>query len=203
MKQLLFFAMVFFAAAASAAGAGQVPDTGQTKCYGMTGEIACPEPGEPFYGQDAQHHTAQRSFTRLDSQGAELPDTASSWSMVRDTVTGLVWELKDSKNGTADYDNPHDADNRYTWYDDNASRNGGDAGMPGDATDTGDFIEALNSRSFGGYTDWRLPTAKELVWLLTGGPAARPISVRCIFRPQRKNTGPPRPTRAAAAAAPP
>ncbi len=70
MKQLLFFAMVFFAAGASAAGAGQVPDTGQTMCYGMTGAIACPEPGEPFYGQDAQRHTAQRSYTRLDSQGA-------------------------------------------------------------------------------------------------------------------------------------
>ncbi len=181
MKQVLFFVMVLYAAAASAARAGQVPDTGQTKCYGLMGEIACPEPGEPFYGQDAQHDTAQRSFAKLDGQGHELLDTAASWSMVRDTVTGLVWELKDSKNGIADYENPHDADNQYTWYDDNASRNGGDAGLPGDATDTSDFIEALNSRSFGGFTDWRLPTAKELIWVLDRGADAQPYISSSYF----------------------
>jgi len=161
--------MLLLTAWASTAAAGRVPDTGQTKCYGMTGEIACPEPGEPFYGQDAQHHTAKRSFIKLDGQGHDLPDTASSWSIVRDNTTGLVWELKDSNNGTADYDNPHDADNRYTWFEDNASRNGGDPGMPGTATDTSDFIESLNSRSFGGYSDWRLPSAKELIWVLDRG----------------------------------
>ena len=32
-----------------------VPDTGQTKCYNNTVEIPCPQPGEPFYGQDAQY----------------------------------------------------------------------------------------------------------------------------------------------------
>ena len=169
MKQCLFFMMLLLTAWASTAAAGRVPDTGQTKCYGMTGEIACPEPGEPFYGQDAQHGTGQRSFVKLNAQGQSLPDNASTWSMVRDTVTGLVWEVKDSRDGTADYDNLHDADNSYTWYEDSASRNGGDPGMPGTATDTSDFIEALNSRSFGGYTDWRLPSAKELIWVLDRG----------------------------------
>jgi hypothetical protein len=181
MKQRFFFVMVVFAAAASAAVAAQVPDTGQTKCYGMTGAIFCPEPGDPLYGQDAQHLTAQRSFIRLDSQGRELPDTASSWSMVRDTVTGLVWELKDSKDGIADYDNPHDADNRYSWHDDTASRNGGDSVMPDDATDTSDFIEALNSRSFGGSTGWRLPTAQELIWLLDRGTEGPPYITAAYF----------------------
>ncbi len=174
MKTILFLMLLLCTAGASAASAGQVPDTGQTKCYGMTGEIACPEPGEPFYGQDSQRGTVQRSFVKLNALGQSLPDNASIWSMVRDTVTDLVWEVKDSKDGSADYGNPHDADNRYTWYEDNASRNGGDPGMPGEGTDTSDFIEALNSRSFGGYSDWRLPGAKELIWLLDRGADGPP-----------------------------
>ncbi len=173
MKQILVLLMLC-TACATAASAGQAPDTGQTKCYGMTGEIACPEPGEPFYGQDSQRGTVQRSFVKLNALGQSLPDNASIWSMVRDTVTDLVWEVKDSKDGSADYGNPHDADNRYTWYEDNASRNGGDPGMPGEGTDTSDFIEALNSRSFGGYSDWRLPGAKELIWLLDRGADGPP-----------------------------
>ena len=37
--------------------AGPVPDTGQTKCYDDVGnEInPCPQPGEDFYGQDANY----------------------------------------------------------------------------------------------------------------------------------------------------
>jgi hypothetical protein len=173
MKQCLLFALVLLAAGASAAFAGQVPDTGQATCYGLRGAIACPESGDLFFGQDAQHRTAERSFVKLDGQGRELPDAAPYWSMVRDRVTGLVWELKVGKNGLADYDNPHDADNRYSWYDDNASRNGGDPGSEGGGRTTADFVASLNSASFGGFTDWRLPTARELVWLLdrrAGGP---------------------------------
>ena len=30
-------------------------DTFLTKCYGNSGEIPCPKPGEPFYGQDANY----------------------------------------------------------------------------------------------------------------------------------------------------
>ena len=32
-----------------------IVDTGQVKCYDNRGEIAPPQPGQPFYGQDAQH----------------------------------------------------------------------------------------------------------------------------------------------------
>lgn len=181
MKQIMTVMLLLCTAWASAAAAGPVPDTGQTTCYGMTGEIACPEPGELFYGQDAQHPTAQRSFIKLDEQGHDLPDTALSWSMVRDTITGLVWEMKDSKNGSADYANPHDADNRYSWYEDNASRTGGDPGLQGEGTDTSDFIAALNSRFFGGAADWRLPTAKELIWVLDRGADGPPYISAAYF----------------------
>ena len=37
-----------------AANAPGVADTGQTACYGTSGEIAAPAPGTAFAGQDAQ-----------------------------------------------------------------------------------------------------------------------------------------------------
>ena len=135
-----------------------VPDTGQTGCYDNSGAIACPDPGEAFYGQDAQYSMYPQSYTKLDEDGLDLPDSAIDWLMVRDNITGLIWEVKDSKDSSLDYENPHDADNEYTWYD-------GDTGTPGDGTDTEDFINALNAEQFGGYSDWRLPAIKELSFI--------------------------------------
>ena len=57
-----------------------VPDTGQTKCYNNTVEIPCPQPGEPFYGQDAQYGPNPHSYTDLGN------------GIVRDNVTGLEWQ---------------------------------------------------------------------------------------------------------------
>ena len=143
--------------------AGPVPDTGQTKCYDASGnEITCPQPGEPFYGQDGNYAINPPSYTKLDAQGNDLPDSTSSWAMTRDNVTGLIWEVKQNKDGVQNYADPSDADNTYTWYDSNPITNGGNAGWPGDGTDTEDFLAALNSALFGGYSDWRLPTSKEL-----------------------------------------
>ncbi len=76
--------------------------------------------------------------------------------MVRDNVTGLIWEVK------TDDGSVHDKYNIYTWCDTNSETNGGDAGTCGEGTDTEDFINALNTEHFGGFTDWRLPTPKEL-----------------------------------------
>ena len=144
---------------------GRIPDTGQTCCYNEDRNIACPSPGEAFYGQDASYTTNPMSYTKLGYSGVELPDTATladGWIMTRDNVTGLIWEVKQNQDGVKNYDDPHDADNQYTWYDSNPETNGGDAGTPGDGTDTEDFVNALNAENFGGYSDWRIPDIKEL-----------------------------------------
>jgi len=60
--------------------ASPVPDSGQTKCYNNTVDIPCPQPGEPFYGQDAQYGTNTQSYTDLGN------------GIVRDNVTGLEWQ---------------------------------------------------------------------------------------------------------------
>ena len=146
-----------------------IPDSGQTKCSDNEKVIPCPNPGEDFYGQDANYSINPRSYTKLDAQGNGLSDSAAEWAMVRDNVTGLIWEVKQAKDGVEDYSNPHDADNTYTWYDSNPETNGGNAGAPGDGTDTEDFINALNSEKFGGYSDWQLPTIKELASIVNLG----------------------------------
>ena len=173
MFLLTFMAQPAFSGNNAGAAFSVWPDTGQTKCYDANGdEITCPSEGEDFHGQDAQYQGPQRSYTKLgyiDGQLVELPDSATledGWIMTRDNVTGLIWEIKTNKDGIKDYTNPHDADNTYTWCDTNPDTNGGNQGTCGDGTDTEDFINALNSANFGGFSDWRLPTIKELSTLV-------------------------------------
>jgi hypothetical protein len=121
-----------------------LPETGQTKCYNGTQEITCPNPGEDYYGQDAQYITLPQSYTKLDPDGNDLPDDAPwPWAMVRDNVTGLIWEVK-TYDGSI-----HDKDNTYNWQ---------------DAQNV--FIATLNSQIFGGCADWRLPTVKDLTYIV-------------------------------------
>lgn len=129
------------------------PDTGQNKCYNNYVQITCPQPGQPFYGQDAQHQGVQPSYTKLDANGNALPDSAAAWSMVRDNVTGLIWEVKTKDGGL------HDAFKLYDWCDSTETPEG--CGVE----TTEFFIKTLNSSKFGNQADWRLPTVEELTTL--------------------------------------
>lgn len=65
-----------------------VVDTGQTRCYDSGREIAAPAPGQPFYGQDAQHRGTQPSY-RLSADGLTVHDNA----------TGLTWQRSPYTDG--------------------------------------------------------------------------------------------------------
>ncbi len=155
------------------------PDTGQSRCYVNNGEVVCPEEGEPFFGQDAQFLTNERSYTKLGEGGVELPDSATpedGWIMTRDNVTGLVWEIKTSDSSL------HNWEAHYTWCDTDPATNGGYNGTCSFDTDTEDFINALNETGFGGYSDWRLPTVKELSSLVNSN-AGQPPAIDTAFFP--------------------
>ncbi len=125
-----------------------VPDTGHVICYDDVGNTLdpCPVEGERFFGQDPCYTINPPSFTKLDENGNDLPDSAAVWVMVRDNVTGLIWEVKTDDGGL------HDLDDLYSWY---------------DFEDV--FLAQLNADNFGGYNDWRMPTVKELCWLADMG----------------------------------
>jgi len=55
-------------------------DTGQDLCYDTLIVISCPQPGEPFYGQDSQQNGIQFSF-QDNGDGT-----------VTDLNTGLIWQ---------------------------------------------------------------------------------------------------------------
>ena len=128
----------------------QWPDTGQKECFDDEGLIIdCPSSGEVYSGQDAQYQGISHSYTKLDENGNDLPASATSWVTVRDNVTNLIWEIK-TDDGTI-----HDKDEKYDWH--SPSRK------------ISKFINQLNSDGFGGYSDWRMPTIKELSSLVDMG----------------------------------
>ena len=155
-----------------------VPDTGQTKCFNVEGfEIACPLPGQPLYGQDANYSINPVSYTKLDDSGKALPDSATSWVMVRDNVTGLIWENK-TVDGTI-----HNKDKKYTWYDPKDPN----PGTPGSTT-TKNFVDTLNSDRFGGYNDWRLPTIKELNSIVNYAATSTGSAITVSYFPNTQST---------------
>jgi hypothetical protein len=145
--------------------AGPVSDKDQTRYNSHRAQTTRPAFTLPCFGRDVGQYQSARTYTKLDRSGNPLPESAASWIMVKDNVTGLIWEVKRNMDGVSHYDDPNDADNTYTWYDSNPNTNGGNPGTPGNGMNTEAFINAMNRAHFGGYSDWRLPTIKELAYL--------------------------------------
>ena len=123
-----------------------VVDTGQTTCYDNSKEISCPQPGEPFYGQDAQY--AGTPFAFQDNGNGT----------VTDLNTGLMWQqVPDSM--------------KLNWQ---------------------GALQYAENFTLAGYTDWRLPTVKELYSLIDygrGWPYIDTAYFVCELDPQEtKNT---------------
>jgi uncharacterized protein with HEPN domain len=96
---------------------------------------------------------------------------------VVDLDTGLQWEKKDSADGVISYENPHDADNTYSW---------GQSGCPVEGCRNGtvftDFLSRLNASEscFGGGCDWRLPEPHELEAIVDFGAPGCAAGGTCI-----------------------
>ncbi len=64
-----------------------IVDTGQSQCFNTRDVITPPQPGEAFYGQDAQY------------QGHSPSYTDNGDGTVTDNVTGLMWQQSSDLNG--------------------------------------------------------------------------------------------------------
>jgi pimeloyl-ACP methyl ester carboxylesterase len=161
-------------------------DTGIDWCANAAQNfLACPVDGYPGqdaeYGRDATHNNdsdghAGFSFTKLDANGNALAASATSWSCVRDNVTGLVWEVKTDDGGL------RDKDWTYNWYNPDGSTNGGFAGYADNGNncydaarcDTYKYVADVNSQGLCGARDWRLASVDEFLSIVSNdrtGPA--------------------------------
>jgi hypothetical protein len=95
---------------------------------------------------------------------------------VTDGQSGLMWEKKGHFDGvpisctSADVcPDPHDADNQYSYSDDNPT------GPPGTVY-TVMLVQLNAGDGFAGHTDWRLPTLAELHGLLDYADGSAPVT---------------------------
>lgn len=113
----------------------------------------------------------------------------NSSECVEDQNSGLTWELKTRDGGL------RDVEYGYYWYEPDLRKNGGFAGYeefldfglpPGEICgnflencNTATYLAKLNQQQYCGYSDWRLPTARELEGIIDYGKASAPF----VFAP--------------------
>lgn len=128
-------------------------------------------------------------YTKMANNGTDLAADAAlgtgatDWACTRDNVTGLTWEVKTAGANTDLRYFGH----QYSWYSTDATTNGGDAGSTGRNTcnstlagglcNTQAYVAAVNAAALCGYTDWRLPSYRELTTLVHGGTVNPSIDV--------------------------
>jgi len=121
----------------------------QDTCYNLSGEIACPAPGEQFYGQAGNYYNPDnvRSFSCYNENGVveTCPDTAIEHDMVKDDITGLMWQRRMD---------PAPA--------------GCEAGNTAYCT-AEEAIAYCDNLVYGGHDDWHLPGIAELLTLFATG----------------------------------
>lgn len=166
----------------------KINDTGITLCRnGDNKDVNCPVSNYP--NQDAQFGRNTMSFTKI-----------SNGQCVKDNVTGLIWEVKQDNNGSFG-DSLHDVDDFHTWYKPQNNATGEiERGIENEYTEcfgyslddpnsfcnTNAYVYRVNKLGWCGYTDWRLPTRKELHSIVDYSRTAPAINI--TYFPNQKYT---------------
>ncbi|MFC3033565.1 DUF1566 domain-containing protein [Pseudoalteromonas fenneropenaei] len=161
---------------------GLIHDSGLNSCFDNQQRTSCGS--SQFPRQDAQLGRdslaalldktglgeAGFDFTKLDAFADELPNDSSSFSCIRDNVSGLIWEVKEPVSGTIPAVTTRAAHNTYTW-----SLSGQVSNVEGGANTScasnvncglQAYVDAVNATNYCGGSNWRVPTYVELMGLL-------------------------------------
>jgi len=88
--------LIFFTLSACSAFAAARPlpypviGTGQDRCYDNRSEIAAPKPGQPFYGQDAQHQGVKPDYK--DNGNGTITDLNTGLTWVKARGEKMTWD---------------------------------------------------------------------------------------------------------------
>ena len=150
------------------------PHSGVTasQCYqaGSNTLVSCSSSGA-----QALNSQQDGNRTSINARSYSLVPNASGGTYaitecVKDNITGLVWEGKTASGTRA-------GSNTYTNYDSTASAQKPDGTNPTQAeidasTNSMGYRNAVRTSALCGFTDWRLPTVKELQTLVNYGVAS-------------------------------
>ena len=107
----------------------------------------------------AQHES---SFIKVSAQGEPMDIWSGPWSCVYDKNSGLLWEIK------TDAEDIHHTSWTFSWFNEGIGvDNSGDCYFEAARCDAEDLLRRVNQKKLCGVDGWRLPTADELVSLVS------------------------------------
>lgn len=121
-------------------------------------------------------------WVKLNTTGVPIANWSGPWSCILDKNTGLIWENKDNNEGI------HDANWTYSWSDGQGLgiENRGDCNFDNIRCDSQDIIRLARQEKTCGLSQWRLPTAEELITLINNTPPVGEPVIDTDFFPYTK-----------------